>query len=116
MTTIHRLDPNGRRSRAVVHCNTVYVGGQVADTKEAEIASQTSQALAKVEEVLAEVGSSKSKLLSVTIWLKTMDDYSKMNEVWDKWVDSENLPARCCGTAEMADPAYLFEITAIAAI
>ena len=116
MTQIKRFDSNGRRSRAVVHGNTVYLAGQVCDDKDRDITVQTQQVLAKIDALLAETGSHPSKILSVTIWLKTMADYDAMNVVWNAWVDPANAPARCCGTAEMAAPQFLVEMTAIAAM
>jgi enamine deaminase RidA (YjgF/YER057c/UK114 family) len=38
-----------------------------------------------------------------------------MNEVWTKWVDPKNLPARACIEAKLADPAALVEIMVTAA-
>jgi enamine deaminase RidA (YjgF/YER057c/UK114 family) len=115
MTQIQRHDADRRRSRAVVHGNTVYLAGQVADDKSGDITRQTTQALAKIDALLRQVGSDKSKLLSATIWLRTMADYDGMNRAWDGWVDPQNPPARCCGTSELADPRYLVEIIATAA-
>jgi len=100
----------------VVHGNTIYFCGQVADDYDADIVEQVNQALTKLDKLLEELGSHKSKVLSATLWLKTMGDYSKMNEVWDAWIDPANPPARSCGVVEMADPKLLFEITATAAI
>jgi enamine deaminase RidA (YjgF/YER057c/UK114 family) len=39
--------------------------------------------LAKIDTLLAEAGSSKSKLLQVQIWLADIRYYDKMNAVWD---------------------------------
>jgi enamine deaminase RidA (YjgF/YER057c/UK114 family) len=115
VTQILRHDANKRRARAVVHANTVYLAGQVADDKSGDITLQTEQALAKIDALLGEVGSHKSKILSATIWLKTMADYDAMNRAWDGWVDPENPPARSCGTSQLAEPEYLIEIIATAA-
>jgi hypothetical protein len=60
-------------------------------------------------------GTDKSRLLSVQVWLKTMDDFDAMNAVYDAWVVSGNAPMRACGKVELADPAYRIEVIAIAA-
>ena len=115
MTHIVRIDQNARRSRASVFGNLVFLAGQVADDKAGDIASQTREALAKIDDLLARAGTDKSRLLSVQIWLKSMDDFNAMNAVYDAWVVQEHTPCRACGTADLADPGYRIEIIAIAA-
>ena len=88
MTDIIRIDQNARRSRASVFGDLVFLAGQVADDKSGDIAQQTREALAKVDDMLAQAGTERSRLLSVQIWLKSMDDFAAMNAVYDAWVVS----------------------------
>jgi enamine deaminase RidA (YjgF/YER057c/UK114 family) len=111
-----RIDSNARRSRAVVVGDMVYLGGQVAESKDADIRIQTRETLAKIDELLAAAGTSRSNLVSATIWLKDMSDYDGMNEVWDNWIDPERPPTRACGEVRMADDRYRIEIIATAMI
>lgn len=113
---ITRLDPNTRRARAVVHGNTVYLAGQTASDHTLDIAGQTQQVLAKVDEMLEAAGTDKSRLLSVTIWLSTMKNFDAMNAVYDAWTVPGHVPARACGAMELVRPAILVEIMAIAAL
>lgn len=115
MTAIVRIDQNARRSRASVYGDLVFLAGQVADDKYGDIAKQTREVLAKVDDMLSRAGTDKSRLLSVQIWLKTMDDFAAMNAVYDAWVVPGDTPTRCCGKVELADPAYRIEIVGIAA-
>jgi enamine deaminase RidA (YjgF/YER057c/UK114 family) len=115
MSTIVRIDQNARRSRASVFGDLVFLAGQVADDKIGDIASQTREALAKVDDMLAQAGTDKSRALSVQIWLRSMDDFESMNAVYDSWVVPGNAPPRCCGKVELADPAFRVEIVVIAA-
>jgi enamine deaminase RidA (YjgF/YER057c/UK114 family) len=115
MTAIVRIDQNARRSRASVYGDLVFLAGQVADDKDGDITEQTREALAKVDDMLSRAGTDKSRLLSVQIWLKTMDDFAVMNAVYDAWVVPGDTPTRCCGKVELADPAYRIEIAGIAA-
>lgn len=115
MSDITRIDQNARRSRACVFGDLVFLAGQVADTKSADITQQTREALAKVDDMLAQAGTDKSHLLSVQVWLKTMDDFNAMNAVYDAWVVPGNASTRACGKVELADPAYRIEVIAIAA-
>ncbi len=114
--TITRFDKNHRRSRVVVHGDTVYLAGQVAPDTNGDITHQTKGALANVEQALALAGSDKSKILSATIWLKDLADFKAMNEVWDAWIDPENPPARSCGEVKLARPDLLIEVIIVAAL
>ena len=68
--TIQRIQTNKRMSQAVVHGDTIYLAGQVAlDRPGASFADQTRNVLDRIDALLKEVGSDKSKLLSATIWL-----------------------------------------------
>jgi enamine deaminase RidA (YjgF/YER057c/UK114 family) len=116
MSDILRFDQNHRRSRCVVHAGTAYLAGQVAEDKTAGIVEQTRQALSRVDEMLSDAGTDRSRLLSATIWLRDMNDFAGMNSVWDAWVVPEATPARCCGKVELADPGYLVEIVVVAAL
>ncbi|OWT80467.1 MULTISPECIES: RidA family protein [unclassified Achromobacter] len=113
---IIRLDQNARRSRAVIHNGTVYLAGHTADDRSLDIAGQTRQTLAKIDEMLAAAGTDKSKALMVTIWLSSMKDFAGMNEVYDAWVVPGQQPARCCGQVEMAAPDIRVEIMVTAAL
>ena len=112
--TRHNAGP--RMSGAVVHGNTVYLAGQVASDPSAGVKGQTEQILKKIDGLLAGAGSSKSKLLSATIWLANMEAYEEMNSAWDAWVDPANTPARATVEARLASPKYLVDIMVVAAI
>jgi enamine deaminase RidA (YjgF/YER057c/UK114 family) len=115
MTEIVRIDQNARRSRASVYGDIVFLAGQVADDKSGDITQQTRQALAKVDDMLGRAGTDKSRLLSVQVWLKSMDDFDAMNAVYDAWVVPGQAPTRACGKVELADPGYRIEVIATAA-
>ena len=111
---MQKLHSNQRMSQIVIHNETIYLSGQVGNSEE-DIKAQTLTCLEKVEKLLQEVGSDKSKLLSATVWLKSMSDFAAMNEVWDKWFEGVQPPARACGESVLARPELLVEITVIAA-
>lgn len=113
---IVRLDPNHRRSRAVVAGGMVFLAGQVADDKAGDIAVQTRQALAKVDALLAEAGTDRRRALTAQIWLADMADYDGFNAVWDAWVVPGETPTRSCGKVQLADPAFRVEIVITAAL
>ncbi len=112
---IKRINPGSRMSAAVLHDSTVYVAGQVSADAQ-DVKGQTELILKKIESLLAAAGSSKSKLLSTTVYLADIKTYEQMNAVWDAWVDPANSPARATVEARLAAPKYLVEITVIAAV
>ncbi len=113
---IERKHSNQRMSRIVIHNRTVYLCGQVATDRNADIATQTSETLAKIEQLLEESGSGKNHILATTIYLKDMADFAGMNEVWDAWIEQGHAPARACVEAAMASPELLVEMSVIAAV
>lgn len=113
---ITRIATGPRTSRTVVHAGTVYVAGQVAKKSAgADVATQTAEVLASIDELLAKAGSSKEKLLMATIFLADIADFEAMNSVWDQWVPQGDTPARATVQATLAMPDLKVEIVATAA-
>ena len=100
---IERHQAGPRMSQAVVHGNTVYLAGQVADDTSQSTAGQTKQVLAKIDALLKAAGTDKSKLLSTNIWLTDIGNFAEMNSAWDAWVSPGNTPARATVEAKLAN-------------
>ncbi|MFK7838221.1 MAG: RidA family protein [Sulfitobacter sp.] len=114
MAEIERHHTNQRMSQIVTHNSTIYLAGQVG-TAGASVAQQTQDCLDKVDALLAEAGSDKTKVLQAVIWLADMADFAEMNDVWDAWVAEGHAPARACGEAKLARPDFTVEIIVTAA-
>jgi enamine deaminase RidA (YjgF/YER057c/UK114 family) len=112
---IERLDTGPRMSQAVVHGNTVYLAGQVADQPVGDVAGQTAAVLKQIDDLLKRAGTSKENILSATIYLADIRSFADMNKAWDAWVAKNAGPARATVEAKLAGPAYLVEIAVIAA-
>jgi len=115
MASITRKHTSQRMSQIVVHGDTVYLAGQVGTAGES-VTAQTTEILSKIDGLLAEAGTDKTRLLQAIIWLKSMDNFAEMNAVWDAWVPRGQAPARACGSADLAAPGFTVEITVIAAM
>lgn len=113
--SIQRFETGPRMSQAVVHGNTVYLAGVVADDLKADTAGQTKQILDKIDRLLKTAGTDKTKILSANIWLTDMRTFGDMNKVWDAWVSQGNTPARATVEAALAGPDYRVEIMVVAA-
>ena len=114
---INRIDVSRRMSQIVVHGDTVYLAGQVAQKAPgASIKDQTLAILKEIDLLLEQAGSDKNKLLSATIWLTSMDDFDSMNKVWDKWIPEGNAPCRACvESPRLASKSFNVEIGIVAA-
>lgn len=112
--SIKRIDAGPRMSGAVVHGNTVYVAGQVGEGE--SVTEQCQSALAEVDRLLAEAGTSKSKILQTLIYLSDISYFGEMNAAWEAWVDPANTPARATSEAKLAAPKYKVEFIVTAAI
>jgi len=114
--SIQRHDTGPRMSKAVVHGNTVYLAGIVADNaKGKSVTEQTKDILSIIDGYLKTAGTDKSKLLSANIWITDMKTFGEMNAVWDGWVSPGNTPARATVEAKLANPDYAVEIMVVAA-
>ena len=113
---IERIDTSQRMSQVVINADTVYLAGQVAfDAPGASVADQTKDILKRIDNLLSQAGTDKTKLLSATIWLTDINDFDEMNSVWDAWVSPGNAPARACVESALAAPQFNVEIGIIAA-
>ena len=114
-----KLQPGSTVSPVVGFGDLIFVSGQVSvdrlsgDVIGSDIASQVDGAMANLSAFLEAAGSSIDKLLSMTVFIKNSEDFTKMNEAFSKWV-SMNPPVRTTVRADMIFPEFLIEISAIA--
>ena len=114
--SVQRFETGPRMSQAVVHGNTVYLAGIVANkTAGDSVTKQTQEILSIIDGHLAKAGTDKSKLLTATIYLTDMKTFADMNAAWDAWVSAGNTPARATVEVKLAAPQYNVEIMVTAA-
>jgi 2-iminobutanoate/2-iminopropanoate deaminase len=106
ITTDKAPKPIGPYSQAiVVDGRFVYTAGQVAidpatnQLVEGDIKAQTRQVLKNIEEVLKAGGASMNSVFKTTVFLKDLNDFGAMNEVYAEFL-SRSAPAR--STVEVA--------------
>jgi enamine deaminase RidA (YjgF/YER057c/UK114 family) len=108
---IQRFENGPRMSRVVVHNDTVYLAGLTADaTVGKSVGEQTKEILDKIDGLLKQGGTDKSKLLQAVIWLQDVRTVDEFNKVWDAWVVPGQTPARACIEARLQSPAKMVEI------
>ena len=109
----------GPYSQAVKHGNLIYCSGQIALHPETmEIvgqsgAVQTKQVMENLGEVLKAAGSDYSKILKCTIYLKDIDDFAEINEIYGDFFPSDP-PARATVEVSRLPKDVLVEIDCIA--
>ncbi len=82
MTTIRRIGSNPRWSDIVIYAGTArWV--EVAEDRNQAAAGQISQIFAQIDATLLSIGSSRSDLLQVQIYLTDLADAAILNELWD---------------------------------
>jgi 2-iminobutanoate/2-iminopropanoate deaminase len=92
-------NPVGPYSHAVLAGNILYTSGQVGiDPKTnklvvGDIKDETRQTLMNLQSILETAGASMSNVVKVTIFLKDMNNFAAMNEVYGSFFESE-FPAR----------------------
>lgn len=107
---IRHIEPGPRMSQAVVANGFVFLAGQIASDPVPCVETQTRDVLAKIDRLLAEAGSDRTKIVSATIWLADIATFADMNRAWDAWVPAGQAPARATVEAKLAAPQFLVEI------
>jgi enamine deaminase RidA (YjgF/YER057c/UK114 family) len=110
---IERIGVTRRWSDVVIHGGTAYFV-EVADDPSQPIHGQVSQVLNQIEKRLQLIGSDRTHLLQVQIFLSDLANGSVLNELWDAWVPEGHAPSRVCVEAGLA-PGYLVEMVITAA-
>jgi len=109
----------GPYSQAITAGEMIYVSGQLGlDPKtgklvEGGIAAETKQALENIKAVLMEAGSSLAKVVSASVYLADMNEFSKMNEIYASYF-AEPYPARATVAVKTLPKDARIEIAVIA--
>ncbi|KAF9475983.1 Endoribonuclease L-PSP [Pholiota conissans] len=125
MTSIEKINSpkNAEFSRILSHAvkipGLIFVSGQVPADKNMQIVpggikEHTEQCIINITNVLEAAGSSLDKVVKLNVYLKNMDDFAAMNEVYEKLIPVPK-PARTCIQAAKLPNDVDIEIEAIAA-
>ncbi len=100
INTINAPAPVGPYNQAVLAGDTLYTSGQIAiNPKTGELVTntiedETKQVMENLKIVLAEAEMTFENVAKTTIFIKNMNDFSKMNAVYGKYFVVGNEPAR----------------------
>lgn len=101
--------------RVVEFNDLIFLGGVAADTIADDMHQQATEVFEKIDRLLRAHGSSKDRLLSVTVYVSDMQEKAAMNDAWNSWLDQSILPCRATiGVADLG-AGVLIEVVATAA-
>ena len=91
----------GPYSQAIKAGNMLFVSGQVPfvpetmEIVEGDVKAQTAQSLKNLQAILKEAGADFSDVVKTTVFIKDMNEFAQINEVYAEYF-GENKPARAC--------------------
>jgi 2-iminobutanoate/2-iminopropanoate deaminase len=121
IATDHAPKAIGPYSQAVVSNGLAFLSGQIpldplsGKLVEGDVAAQTVRVLKNIKAVLEASGSSLAQVVKTTVFLKDMDDFSQMNEIYATYFPN-NPPARATVEVSRLPRDVKVEIDCIAAL
>lgn len=108
----------GPYSQAIMVGDFIYTSGQIpinpkTGIMETDIKLATKQSIENIKAILEEVGTSLENVIKTTIFLKDLNDFNVVNEVYATYFN-ENNPARSCVEVSKLPKDAVIEIEAIA--
>ena len=110
----------GPYSQANIFCDFVFISGQVpldpatGDIVGTTIEEQTRQVFKNMKAILETAGSSLDKVLKTTVFIKNMNDFGKMNEIYAEFFTEGSYPSRSAVEVARLPKDVLVEIETIA--
>ena len=110
----------GPYSQAIVVGNMLFTSGQIPiDPKTGEIPegveAQARQALTNVKNLIEAAGASIDNVVKTTVFIKNMDDFAKINEIYAQYF-TEPFPAHSCVEVARLPKDVLLEVETIVEI
>ena len=113
--------PVGPYNQAVSIGHLIFTAGQIPLDRQGHMVSggikeQTEQVIQNLMAVLSDGGSSLERVVKATVFLKDMNDFPGMNEVYGKYFKNETAPARTTIQVARIPKDSLVEIEVVAYI
>lgn len=109
----------GPYSQAVLVGNMIYTSGMIpiipetGELEKGDIKAQARQAIKNLVTLLKEAGSDADLVIKTTVFIKNMDDFALVNEVYGGFF-KDSYPARSCVEVARLPKDVLIEIEAVA--
>jgi 2-iminobutanoate/2-iminopropanoate deaminase len=111
----------GPYSQAIVHGGLVFTAGQIpldpasGEMVHGDVAVQAERVMQNLAAVLEAAGSSLDRVIKTTVFLRDMDDFAAMNEVYGRYF-GDHRPARSAVQAARLPKDSTLEIEAVASV
>jgi enamine deaminase RidA (YjgF/YER057c/UK114 family) len=105
-----------RYSKATAYDGVGYISVQYPAGLNQDVRAQTEDVLAKLDSYIERLGSDRSRILKVNLFLTDVRDLSVINEVWDAWIVPGRPPARTPVLGPLLRPEVLVAAEAVVAI
>ncbi len=109
----------GPYSQAIVVDKMVFTSGMIpiipetGELETGDVKAQARQAIKNLVTLLEEAGSDAENVVKTTVFIKNMNDFAAVNEVYAEFF-TENFPARSCVEVARLPKDVLVEIEAVA--
>lgn len=119
----HHLKSSDAQSRSRVRSASIAVIGETAYMTvipplpiepTTSAADQARQIFQTIEQRLATIGSDKSSIAHITIWLSDVRYFDEVTAVWNEWVDPEHPPVRACAQVGIPNKDLKVEMIVVA--
>ena len=120
--TKHAPSPVGPDNQAILFINTLYASGQIAINPlnnqiiNEDIEAETKQVMENLNEVLKEAKMDFSNVVKCTIFLKDMNDFESVNQIYSTFFNEKDAPARETVEVSMLPKNVNVEISLIAIV
>lgn len=111
----------GPYSQAVVANGMLFTSGMIPidpsvnQLVEGDIKVQATQAFTNLKNLIESAGSSMDKVIKTTVFIKNMDEFGEINEIYKSFFDKD-FPARSCVEVARLPKDVLIEVEAIALV
>ena len=116
-------DPVGPYNQAIKAGNFIFCSGQIAINPKSnsidclgDIEKETIQVIKNLNEVLKAANADLTNVIKTTIFLKDLDNFNKVNSIYEKYFNGKNAPARACVEVSSLPKGVLIEIDCVAFI
>ena len=113
----------GPYSQAVRCGSMLFCSGQIpidpvtGNIVEGDVKAQAEQVFKNIKAVLREAGTDETKVVKATVFLKSMDDFDAVNEVYASFFSSSSvLPARSAVAVQKLPKDVMVEVEVIAVL
>jgi len=108
----------GPYSQAIISGNLVFTSGQIPVNPEngeipTGVEAQANQVFTNIKNLLTGAGTDISKVIKTTVFIQSMDEFAKINEIYANYF-TEPFPARSCVEVAKLPKGVLLEVEAIA--